>query len=91
MKSSKQKSGNRVQECFVLVYDALEDPSTEQTAEALDQLSSFETEEVVPGTIRVVGPRVDIERVADDLKSKSWNLSEEKLLSSEPPFKSQID
>ena len=60
MKSSKQKSSNRVQECFVLVYDALEDPSTEQTAEALDQLSSFETEEVVPGTIRVVGPRVDI-------------------------------
>jgi len=31
MKSSKQKSSNRVQECFVLVYDALEDPSTEQT------------------------------------------------------------
>lgn len=91
MKASKQGPKARGHESFVLVYDASEDPTGEETAEALNRLKSFKTEEVVPGIIRVVGPRVDIERIAGGLKSKSWNLSEEKLLSSEPPNKSQID
>ena len=72
-------------ECFVLVYSDDRDPSREETAEVLDQLSPLPAEEVIPGTIRVTGPRREVERCTGALAH--WKLSREKVFRLNPPWK----
>ncbi|MFC3570248.1 hypothetical protein [Paracoccus sp. TOH] len=72
-------------ERFVLVYSDDRDPSREETAEALDQLKSLTAEEVIPGTIRVIGPRREVERCMGALDH--WRLSREKIFRLDPPCK----
>lgn len=76
------------QESFVLVYADDRDPSREETAQALALLQPFSVEEVVPGTIRVTGDRDRVVRSVHDLDR--WQLSSEKRLNLNPPYKSQL-
>ncbi len=76
---------NKRNECFVLVYADDRDPSREETAEVLDQLSPLPAEEVIPGTIRVTGPRREVERCTGALAH--WKLSREKVFRLNPPWK----
>lgn len=91
MKKPVQPSTSGDTEIFVLTFEDIDDPSQEQTAEVMDQLSSFDTREVIPGTIQIVGQPQDVEKAASDLKTKKWNLSRERSLSSNPPHKSRIE
>ncbi|WP_199259945.1 hypothetical protein [Paracoccus binzhouensis] len=72
-------------ESFVLVYSDDRDPSREETAEALDQLKPLTAEEVIPGTIRVTGPRREVEKCMGALDH--WRLSREKIFRLDPPCK----
>ena len=76
---------NKRNECFVLVYADDRDPSREETAEVLDQLSPLPAEEVIPGTIRVTGPRREVERCTGALAH--WKLSRVKVFRLNPPWK----
>ena len=71
---------------FVLTYQEVADPAADQVAEALKQLDQFEAEEVLPGTIRVVGERAKVEAAARPL-SGEWTISQEGRLSAPPPRK----
>ncbi|MDO5612608.1 MAG: hypothetical protein Q4G14_05125 [Paracoccus sp. (in: a-proteobacteria)] len=70
---------------YVLVYSDDCDPSREETAEVLDHLSPLPAEEILPGTIRVQGPAREVRRCAGELAH--WRLSQEKILSLNPPHK----
>ena len=73
---------------FVLTFDDFNDPSREQTARVLEELRPLTAEEIVPGTIRIEGERAQVESVARKLHN--WHLSEEGILSHEPPHKSRV-
>lgn len=73
-------------ESFVLVYSDDRDPLPEETAQALDHLRPLTAEEVLPGTIRVIGSRHEVERCMGMLNH--WRLSKEKLFKLNPPYKS---
>lgn len=73
---------------FVLVYSDVRDPSRAETAEVLDHLKPLPAEELLPGTIRVVGSRKEVEECMVDFTQ--WRLSTEKTLSLNPPHKSVL-
>lgn len=73
---------------YVLVYSDVRDPSRAETAQVLHHLRPLPAEEVLPGTIRVVGSRKEVEKCLLDFSQ--WHLSAEKTLSLNPPHKSQL-
>lgn len=75
-------------ESHMLVYSDDHDPSREETAEVLAHLHPMLAEEVLPGTIRVVGPRREIEKCVSDLGT--WRLSSEKIFHLNPPYKAAL-
>ena len=75
-------------ESYVLVYSDDHDPSREETAQVLAHLKPMAAEEVIPGTIRIVGPRREVEKCVSDLTA--WRLSAEKLFGLNPPYKSAL-
>lgn len=82
------RAQSKKNESYVLVYSDDHDPSREETAEALDHLKPLPAEEVIPGTIRVVGSRRDVEKCMGELEQ--WQLSSEKVFRLNPPYKSQL-
>lgn len=73
---------------FMVVYSDDHDPSREETAEVLAHLKPLPAEEVIPGTIRVVGTRREVEKCLPHLRH--WQLSTEKFFALNPPLKSQL-
>lgn len=76
------------EDSFVLTYDSLDDPSNDEVAAVLRKLKPLPARTVVPGTIRVSGPRKTIEQVVKSLDH--WRLSSEQRLRSTPPSKSLL-
>ena len=82
------KAQRKSPESHVLVYADDRDPSREETAQLLARLKPLAAEEVLPGTIRVVGSRRDIEKCVTTLNQ--WRLATEKLFRLNPPHKSLV-
>ena len=75
-------------ESCMLVYSDDRDPSREETAEALDQLSPLRPEDIVPGTIRVKGTPNEVRKYIGHLDQ--WKLAQEQIFTLNPPHKAQL-
>lgn len=75
-----------VEDSFVLTYESLDDPSSDEVATVLRKLEPLPARTVVPGTIKVSGSKRAVERVVKTLDH--WRLSSEQRLRSVPPTKS---
>lgn len=70
---------------FILVYESPLDPSRAEVRRALSNFSKFDAEEVLPGTIHVVGEPKLLEQAARLLNG--WKLAPEGVLSDHRPYK----
>ncbi len=77
-----------VDDSFVLTYESLDDPSNDEVETVLRKLKPLSARTVVPGTIKVSGPRTIVENVAKSLDH--WKLASEQRLRSKPPTRSLV-
>ncbi|MER9056698.1 hypothetical protein [Mesorhizobium sp. M0910] len=71
---------------FVLVYGSPADPTPSEVDRTLETLEGFEAEEVVPGTIQIIGEPAKVQKVA--AKIDGWTLATEGQLSDHRPHRS---
>ncbi|MDE4618398.1 hypothetical protein [Sinorhizobium meliloti] len=81
--------GAQRKESFVLIYSDDSDPSAAETAAALNILKRFAAEEIIPGTIRVIGDRDNVLKTVHN-KLDHWEVSNEKQFELNPPYKSKM-
>ena len=71
---------------YVLVYGSSADPTPTEVGRTLETLEGLEAEEVVPGTIQIVGEPAKVKKAA--AKIDGWTLATEGQLSDSPPHRS---
>jgi hypothetical protein len=85
MAKHRKQLTHRRQLNFILVYESPSDPPRAEVKRALHNFSAFDAEEVLPGTIHVVGEPKLLERAARMLDG--WKLAPEGMLSDRQPYK----
>lgn len=68
---------------YVLVYESAADPAPAEVDRTMTNLSGLEAEEVVPGTIKIVGDPAQVEQAAAAIDG--WSLAAEEQLSDKRP------
>lgn len=70
---------------YVLVYGSPADPSPLEVDRTLETLQGLEAEEVVPGTIQIVGEPAKVQKAAATING--WTLEAEGQLSDNRPHR----
>ncbi|TIL83305.1 MAG: hypothetical protein E5Y89_01250 [Mesorhizobium sp.] len=71
---------------YVLVYGSSADPSPSEVDRTLENLEGLEAQEVVPGTIQIVGEPAKVQKATANIEG--WTLATEGQLSDDPPHRS---
>lgn len=83
---SPEKMATKRKRKYVLVYGSPADPSPSEVDRTLETLHGLKAEEVVPGTIQIVGEPAKVQKAA--AKIAGWTLETEGLLSDNRPHRS---
>ena len=70
---------------FILTYDDIKDPTSDEMTEVVNMLRRFEAHEVLPGTLRLTGVPAAVFDAVRPLDK--WHLSTEQVIRLRPPHK----